>query len=113
MTFQKIVSLLQGFDGQPVEILQAENGEQSIDMARQHKPDLILMDIKMPVMDGVEATKIIKKDKDLKDIPVIALTATSIQDEDVQLKELLFDDYLTKPVKMRFLINIISKFLRP
>lgn len=98
-------------DGHPVEFVEAENGISAIEAAHQHMPDLILMDIMMPEMDGVEATQIIKADVDLQNIPVVALTASSIKGQDTQLKESLFDDYLTKPIKINSLINSLSRFL--
>lgn len=96
---------------QPVEIFEAENGRQAIEQARMHQPDLILMDIKMPEMDGIEATRIIKADAALNGIPVVAITASSLQEDNKELKETLFDDYLTKPIKMAMLLKVLSHFL--
>ena len=98
-------------DGQPVEIIEAENGKIAIDVTREYKPDLVLMDIKMPEMDGVEATKILKSDSELKTIPVIALTASSIKGEDAQINDILFDDYLTKPIRKLVLLKSLGHIL--
>jgi len=96
---------------QDVEIVEAENGKTAIDMAQRHMPDIILMDIKMPIMDGIEATRKIKSDEKLKNIPIIALTASSIAGDDAQSKEELFDFYLTKPVKLIMLLNTLVRYL--
>jgi len=96
---------------QPVDFLEAVNGKQAIDIAQQNKPDLILMDIKMPEMDGVEATTIIKADEELKNIPVIALSASSMHEDDAQLKATLFDAYITKPINLSLLTKVLSQFL--
>jgi len=98
-------------DGQPVEIIEAENGKKAIDATREYRPDLVLMDIKMPEMDGVEATKILKTDSELKSIPVIALTASSIKGEDAQINDVLFDDYLTKPIRKMVLLKSLSRII--
>ena len=98
-------------EDQPVELSEAENGRQAIEQARKHKPDLILMDIKMPEMDGIEATRIIKDDEELKVIPVVAITASSLQEDNTQLKKTLFDDYLTKPIKIAKLLKVLSYYL--
>jgi len=94
-----------------IEIIEAANGIEAIEMAHKHKPDLILMDIKMPEMDGVEATKRIKADARLKDIPIIAVTASSIKGSDVEQRKALFDDYLTKPVQLKVLLDAVKKFI--
>jgi len=97
--------------GHPLEIIEAENGIEAISLAKKHKPDLILMDIKMPEMDGAEATQRIKDDENLKHIPVIAVTASSIKASDVEQRNVLFDDYLTKPVKLNILLGSLRNFI--
>ena len=97
--------------GQPIEFLEAENGQEAIDLAREHTPDLILMDIKMPEVDGMEATRTIKDDKKLKNIPVIAISASSIHEDNSELKQALFDDYITKPIRLKILVGTISQYL--
>jgi signal transduction histidine kinase/CheY-like chemotaxis protein len=99
-------------EDQPVEFFEAENGRQAIEAACQHQPDLILMDIKMPEMDGIDATRAIKADNELKHIPVVAITASSLQEDNLPLQEILFDGYLTKPVKMLSLLNVLSHLLK-
>ncbi|MBF0287469.1 MAG: response regulator [SAR324 cluster bacterium] len=91
--------------------LEAENGQQAVEKARNHVPDLILMDIKMPVLNGEEATKILKADVSTQDIPVIALTAAGMkQAENNFLK--MCDGFLRKPVTHVQLVRLISSFLK-
>ena len=91
-------------------ITEAVNGKKVLELLEKEIPDIILMDIQMPVLDGYEATKIIKKDERFKDIPVIALTAHAIKDM-VAKYHTIFDDYLTKPVSREDILESISKFV--
>ena len=97
---------------QPFEFLEAENGQEAINLAREHVPDLILMDIKMPEVDGIQATRVIKDDEKLKTIPVIAISASSLQEDDAEIKLSLFDAYLTKPLRRKLLLDNLSKYLK-
>jgi len=90
---------------------EALNGSDAIDTSRLISPDLILMDIRMPVMDGIAATKIIKNDPKLKHISIIALSASVMDDEIQKIQEVGFDDFLKKPVKLPELLKSLSKFL--
>lgn len=92
-----------------IELIEAINGEDAIAKVKERNIDLILMDIRMPVMDGYSATRIIKEDFD---IPVIALTASIMQEEIDKIKSQRFDAYLRKPVSREELYTEISKFLK-
>jgi len=92
-------------------IIMAENGQEAITFAKIHHPDLILMDIKMPVMDGYEATKLLKSDDKTKNIPIIIITASAMSDFDDQIGGLPCDSYLTKPVSYQDLIEEIKNFI--
>jgi len=96
------------FKSMPFTVLEAENGEIAVEIARSQKPDLIMMDIKMPVMNGYEATELIKAEND---IPVIALTASVVNTRE-EPKNKIFDDFLLKPVDFTLLLNSFSKFLK-
>lgn len=85
----------------------ARNGKEAVDKAHELHPDLILMDLRMPVMDGYEACKLLKADPATKKIPIIALSAT-IDKESIEL----FDSSLKKPLKTKLLHNELSKFLK-
>ncbi|MEN8257018.1 MAG: ATP-binding protein [Thermodesulfobacteriota bacterium] len=91
-----------------VTIISAENGKVALDILKEGKPDLILMDLKMPVMDGYEATDIIKKNPGLADIPIIAISASVL---DFNNEESLFDGYLNKPFQIRELEHEMARFL--
>ena len=93
------------------EIYEAENGEESIEKAKLYVPDIILMDIRMPVMDGYEAITHLKKDQNLKRIPVVAVTASVMSRESDKLKEYKFDGYLRKPILRKEIVNKFREFI--
>ncbi|PZO38323.1 MAG: hypothetical protein DCF19_16730 [Pseudanabaena frigida] len=92
-------------------LLIAKDGQEAIDLTKKHHPDLILMDIQMPVMDGLEATKQIRLDPNLANIPIIALTALAMEGDREKCLAAGANDYLSKPVKLKQLANIIQQFL--
>ncbi|MEZ4528024.1 MAG: ATP-binding protein [Desulfobacterales bacterium] len=95
----------------PIRFLEAENGEQAVLMMRKHKPDMVLMDIRMPIMDGCEATERIRKDEDIRQIPVVALTAAGMKSEQDRIMACGFDGLMTKPFKKQDLIRRLSHFI--
>jgi CheY-like chemotaxis protein len=92
-------------------VLLAKDGQEAIDLAKIHQPDLILMDIQMPGIDGLEATRQIRLDPDLADIPIIALTALAMAGDRERCLEAGANNYLTKPVKLKQLATIIQQLL--
>ena len=92
-------------------IVMAVDGQQGVDMARSEKPDLILMDMSLPVMDGWTATQAIKGDADMKNIPVIALTAHAMAGDREKAMAAGCDDYDTKPIELPRLLEKIGKFI--
>jgi len=98
-------------DSTNIKIVEAENGGEAIDYARSSMPDLIFMDMKMPVMDGYEATRRLKDDPELKSIPVIGFTASVMSDIRSKAKDCGFDGLLTKPVSRKEIINELMNFL--
>ncbi len=92
-------------------IIEAKHGKDALDKLRNIKINLILMDIKMPVMDGYEATQIIRDDPKLKDIAVVAVTASVMGKDMEKIKQYKFDGYLRKPVTYEDLINELANFL--
>jgi PAS domain S-box-containing protein len=94
-----------------ITIYEADNGINAIEQAEKYLPDLILMDIKMPEMDGKEATQIIKSRNDLKDIPIIALTASAMQGDEKELLDIGCNAYLPKPISKRLLIDCILELM--
>ena len=92
-------------------VLQAVDGADGVRKAEREKPDLILMDLGMPVMDGWEATRKIKANGDLKQIPIIAVTSHAMVGDEIQAREAGCDDYLPKPIDETELLRKINKFL--
>jgi CheY-like chemotaxis protein len=90
--------------------VEAENGENGISEAKFHQPDLILMDIRMPGIDGYTTTRILKKRAETASIPVIALTASTMK-SDIKKINQLFNGYLQKPVQKNFLVAELMKHL--
>ncbi len=91
-------------------IIEAKDGKETVDMALKYKPDLILLDMKMPVMDGYEATKVIKSREELKNIPIIAVTASSLKGEEKTIKDIGCSGLLRKPVTRKQLIEQLKGF---
>ncbi len=106
---REIISLfIEGFN---FELKEAINGKDAIDLLENYTPDLILMDIQMPILNGYEASKIIKSKINLKNIPIIALTANATS-EDKKKYAHVFNDYITKPVIRKQFLKTISKFIK-
>jgi CheY-like chemotaxis protein len=93
------------------EILLALDGAQGVEMARSQAPDLILMDMSLPVIDGWEATRQLKEDEQTRGIPVIALTAHAMAGDQQKAFEAGCDDYDTKPVELERLLGKIHALL--
>jgi len=94
------------------QVVVARNGEEAIAQAREKRPDLILMDIQMPVMDGLEATRRIRADADLARVPIVALTALAMRGDREQCLAAGVDEYLSKPVSFRGLVELIEAQVR-
>ncbi|MCP5512465.1 MAG: response regulator, partial [Leptospiraceae bacterium] len=94
------------------EIFTSENGKDAIEKYRANKPDIIFMDIQMPIMDGIEATKLLKeKYFSTKHVPIIAITAGSIKGERERCLGLGMDDFLNKPIVQEEFIKVLKKWL--
>lgn len=95
------------------EVLIAEDGQKGVDMTRQHRPDLVLMDMDLPVLDGWTATRTIKADQELTSIPVMALTAHAVVGEREKALAAGCIDYDTKPIEWDRLKAKVSALLAP
>ena len=93
------------------ETIQAFDGQQGVEMAKSAHPDLILMDIMMPKMDGLEATRIIKADEKTKHIPIIALTSYAMKGDREKTIEAGCDGYIAKPIDIKEVLKAIEHFL--
>ncbi len=94
---------------QDYRIIKAYNGREAVNLARSQTPDLILMDIQMPEMDGLEAIKEIRRHQALKEVPIIALTALVTEGDQERCLQAGANDFLGKPVKLRQLVTIIKR----
>ena len=92
--------------------LLAVNGKEGLRVAKEHIPDLILMDIQMPKMDGISAMKVLRSDEKTKDIPVIALTSYAMKGNRERIIEAGFIDYISKPISKDNFIEAVEKALR-
>ena len=99
------------FKAYDCKVIEAENGKEGLDVASKEKPDLIILDITMPVMTGPEMLEELKKDPELKEIPVIMLTAESGKDNVVQILKKGVKDYMVKPFKGEQLIERVTKVI--
>lgn len=93
------------------EIIEAVDGEEGVTMAETHHPDLILMDIQLPGMDGYEATRRIKANPVLRQIPIIAVTSYALSGDDVKAREAGCDAYISKPYSPRQLLAKVREYL--
>ena len=94
-------------------VVVALDGAESIRMARDERPDLILMDMSLPVLDGWEATRRLKADPDTRSILIIALTAHAMADDEIKAREAGCDDFDTKPVDLNRLLIKMERLLLP
>jgi signal transduction histidine kinase/ligand-binding sensor domain-containing protein/CheY-like chemotaxis protein len=99
------------FEGTPHTLLAATNGREAIELAAKHRPDVILMDMRMPELDGHETTRRLKADPALKHIPVIAVTASSFREEEARARKIC-DGFIRKPFNRAELISELSRFLK-
>jgi two-component system cell cycle response regulator DivK len=94
------------------EVLEAVDGEEGVRMAAAHRPDLILMDIQLPVIDGHEATRRIKAQESLRAIPILAVTSYALSGDEEKARSAGCDAYVTKPFSPYQLLSVIRAHLR-
>jgi two-component system, cell cycle response regulator DivK len=93
-------------------VVQTRDGMAALDLARREKPDLILMDIQLPEVSGIEVTKWLKEDDDLKNIPVIAVTAFAMKGDEAKIREGGCEAYISKPISVMSFLQTIDKFVK-
>ena len=93
------------------EVIEALDGVQAVELARSRRPDLILMDISIPEIDGWEATKILRQDPATRDIPIIALTAHALADDRERASAVGFTAYLAKPIEPRAVVAEVRRWI--
>lgn len=92
--------------------IQTKNGMEAIDLAREHRPDLILLDIQLPEISGLEVTRQLKQDDELKSIPVIAVTAFAMKGDEEKIREGGCEAYIAKPISVTTFMETIQKVLK-
>ncbi|MDX1422701.1 MAG: response regulator [Kiloniellales bacterium] len=92
-------------------ILQTKDGMEALQLARQHRPDLILMDIQLPEVSGLEVTKWLKEDDKLKSIPVIAVTAFAMKGDEEKIREGGCEAYIAKPISVTNFLQTVERFI--
>lgn len=107
-----LVSFVMKRSQMEIELLIAENGKEAVDLAVREIPDLILMDMQMPVMDGYQATQAIKRDAATTHIPVIAFTAQAKPEDKARTLQVGCVEHYSKPMDPEELLNVIRKYLR-
>jgi len=91
--------------------LQTRDGLKVLDLAREHHPDLILMDIQMPEVSGLEVTKWLKQDAELRAIPVVAVTAFAMKGDEQKIRDGGCEAYISKPISIAGFIETVNRFL--
>jgi two-component system cell cycle response regulator DivK len=98
-------------DAQGYETLQTREGLQALALAREHHPDLILMDIQLPEISGLEVTKWLKEDEDLASIPVVAVTAFAMKGDEERIREGGCEAYISKPISVVHFLDTIRRLI--
>lgn len=93
-------------------VIEAGNGKEGVKLAKAEKPDLILMDIQMPIMDGFLATRLIKEDTDTSSIPIICVTSHAMREDEERILQAGINAFITKPIDVPELIAIVKKYLK-
>lgn len=91
--------------------LASRNGQDVLELAREHSPDLILMDIQLPGISGLDITKMLKADDELKSIPVVAVTAFAMKGDEQKIRDGGCEDYIAKPISVPHFIGVVKGFL--
>lgn len=94
------------------EVFEAIDGASGIEIAKKEKPDIIIMDIRLPDMRGSEAARILRKDKDTRDIPIVFVTASVLAEGKAELSSITNSGFIGKPINTRTFVNEISQFLK-
>src|SRR6187397_889213 len=98
-------------DAQGYQTLQTREGLEALSLAREHRPDLILMDIQLPEVSGLEVTKWLKEDDQLRQIPVVAVTAFAMKGDEERIREGGCEAYISKPISVSMFLDTVRQFI--
>jgi CheY-like chemotaxis protein len=93
-------------------VLEASNGQQAVDIAEREHPDLILMDLDLPILDGIAATQKIRQQSHMESVPIVAVTAYPMSYSHVKAFAKGCNEYMAKPIDMSELANLVNRYLR-
>lgn len=110
LNMKLFTDLLEAHD---IDTAQTDDGAKVLATARDENPDLILMDIQLPEISGLDVIKMLKDDEELKTIPVIAVTAFAMKGDEEKIRESGAEDYLSKPIAIADFITVVRKYLAP
>jgi two-component system, cell cycle response regulator DivK len=105
--------LKKGLEGLGYSVLEACNGQEAVEVAGRENPDLILMDLDLPILDGIAATQCIRQDANLEGVPIIAVTAYPLSFTHVKAFAKGCNEYMSKPIDMTELANLVNRYLSP
>lgn len=103
--------LKRGLEGLGYSVLEASNGQEAVDIAGREHPDLILMDLDLPILDGIAATQRIRQQADLESVPIVAVTAYPMSYTHVKAFAKGCDEYMSKPIDMAELADVVHRYL--
>ena len=105
--------LKKGLEGLGYTVVEASNGQEAVDIASREHPDLILMDLDLPILDGIAATQHIRQQPGLESVTIVAVTAYPMSYTRVKAFAKGCDEYMPKPIDMTELENLVNRYLRP
>lgn len=105
--------LKQALEGLGYSVLEASNGQEAVDLAGREHPDLILMDLDLPILDGIAATQRIRQQADLEKVPIVAVTAYPMSYTHVKAFAKGCDEYMRKPIDISDLESVVRRYLSP
>lgn len=103
--------LKKGLEGLGYSVIEASNGQEAVDMAERERPDLILMDLDLPILDGIAATQRIRQQSGLDGVPIVAVTAFPMSYTHVKAFAKGCDEYMAKPIDMTELARLVNRYL--
>lgn len=104
--------LKQGLEVEGYRVLEASNGQEAVDIADREHPDLILMDLDLPILDGIAATQRIRQQAHMESVPIVAVTAYPLSYSRVKAFAKGCNEYMAKPIDMSELANLVNRYLR-